>query len=208
MNKLFKITTMLGISLISISAFSQSKVKMNLYYNYASPMGSLKNDFINKGSAYGFGADIMYSFNPKWAVGGSVAYQDFYQKYPRATYKLADGSDISAVLSNSLQSTPIMAKTIFSPLGDKASVVQPYLSAAAGMNILNYSQLLGEFNGGDGTSARFIAQAGAGIKIPVGKARSTGILLGANYNYSPYNKFGIKNANSLNYQAGVQFNLK
>jgi len=208
MNNICKITAMLGLSLFSVAAFSQGKVKMSVYYNYASPMGSLKNDFISNGSAYGAGANVMYSINPKWAVGGSVSYQDFYQKYPRATYKLTDGSDISAVMSNSLQSTPIMAKTIFSPLGDKAAVVQPYLSAAAGVNMISYKQLLGEFSSGSGVSGRFIAQAGAGVKVPVGKNKSTGILLGATYNYSPYNNFGIKNINSLNYQAGVQFNLK
>ena len=208
MNQLLKITGALALGLVSTAVFAQDKVKMNLYYNYSLPSGGLKNNFIDRGSARGFGADVIYYFNPKFGLGGSVNYQDFYQKYPRSVYKLADGSDISAVVSNSLQTTPIMVKGVYSPLAGKAGFVQPYVTAGAGVNIINYSQLLGEFNNGSSLNAGFIAQAGAGVKVPLGKMKRAGILLGATYNYAPYSKYDIGNVNSINFQAGVQFGIK
>lgn len=192
----------------AVDLFAQDgKVKINLGYDYSLPLGAFKNDFIKNGSPRGFNADILYWANPKWAIGGGVGYQDFYQKYPRDMYKLSDGSDISAVVSNSLQVIPIMAKGVYSPLGGGSSIVQPYLSAGAGINFINYSQYLGEF-GGTEASGKFTAQGGAGIKIPFGKTRENGFLLGANYNYTPYNKNDIKNLNTVSFQAGFQFKLK
>lgn len=201
------IVAAVGFMAANTASAQGGKVRINLNYDYSLPLGSFKNDFIKNGSPRGFNADIMYWASPKWAIGGGIGYQDFYQKYPRGMYKLGDGSDISAVVSNSMQLIPIMAKGMYSPLGGTESVVQPYLSAGAGINFINYSQYLGEF-GGTEASGKFTAQAGAGIKIPIGKTRENGFLLGANYNYTPYNKNDIKNLNTVNFQAGFQFKLK
>lgn len=183
-------------------------VKMNFYYLYGMPTGTFKSELVDNNSPRGFGADILYWFNPKWGVGGSFAYQDFYQKYPRDLYKLTDGSDISAVLSNSVQTLPIMAKAMFSPTADRGSIVQPYVSVGAGVNLVSYAQYLGEFTGTSETKAKFTAQAGAGVKIPFGKADRAGLLLGANYQFTPYNRNDISNLNTINLQAGLQFRLK
>ncbi len=184
------------------------KVKINLLYNYSLPLGTFKNDLIKNNSPRGFSADVLYWFKPQWGVGGSFGFQDYYQKTPRSVYKLSDGSDISAVLTHSVQTIPIVAKAMYMPMAEKASIIQPYLSAGAGVNLVNFSEYLGEFSSASKTNAKFTAQAGAGVKIPLGKNDKAGFLLGATYNYTPYNQYDIKNISAVNLQAGLQFKLK
>ncbi len=75
------------------------------------------------------------------AVGFGTGFQDFYQKYPRQVYKAADGSDISAVVSNSVQTVPLLAKFryYFSP-GKRE---QPFAGAGVGGDMVLYRQFLG-----------------------------------------------------------------
>ena len=187
---------------------NNGKVKVNLLYNYSLPLGSFKSDLIKNNSPRGFSADVLYWFKPKWGVGGSFGYQDYYQKNPRDVYKLSDGSDISAVVTHSLQIIPIVAKAMYMPNAEKESIIQPYISAGAGVSLVNFSEYLGEFSSATKTNAKFTAQAGAGVKIALGKNDKAGFLLGATYNYTPYNEFDIKNISAVNLQAGFQFKLK
>jgi opacity protein-like surface antigen len=187
---------------------SKSNVKVNLMYNYSLPLGAFKNDVFNNNSPRGFNADVLYWFQPKWGVGGSFGFQDYYQKNPRQVYKLSDGSDISAVLTQSMQTVPIMAKAMYMPGAENSSIVKPYFSAGAGISLINFSEYLGEFSSLDNNTAKFTAQAGAGVKIALCKNDKAGLLLGANYQYTPYNKYDIKSINAVNLQAGLQFRLK
>lgn len=194
--------------LVLARAGAQERTTMGIQYQYALPMGDFKNNLIRDGSARGAAIDILYAVHPQWRVGGGVGYQDFYQKTPRQTYRLEDGSDISAVVSTSMQTTALMAKGMFLPLGADSSRLQPYVLAGAGANMVQYGQLLGEFGSGDDVWIRFAAQAGAGIKYAVGAKGQTALTLGAVYNYMPVNQPGIKNMNNLAIQAGVRFALR
>jgi len=187
---------------------TKGEVKVNLFYNYGFPLGSFKNDLIKNASPRGFNADVLYWFKPKWGVGGSVGYQDYYQKNPRNVYKLSDGSDISAVVSHSVQLMPIIAKAMYMPNAENSSAIQPYVSAGAGISLVNFSEYLGEFSSANATNAKFTAQAGAGIKIPFGKNDRAGFLAGATYNFTPYNKYDLKTISTIGLQAGLQFKLK
>ncbi|MDT9091546.1 hypothetical protein, partial [Escherichia coli] len=73
---------------------------------------------------------LLYGVSDKLSVGLQVAYQDFYEKFPRAIYKLDDGSDISAVLTNSVQVIPILAtvRYEFTP----EARLRPYVAAGLG----------------------------------------------------------------------------
>jgi hypothetical protein len=182
-------------------------VKFNLNYNYSLPIGNFKNNIISNGSPRGGTGEIMYSLSNKVAIGGAFGYQDYYQKYPRAVYKTGDNESTSAVLTNSIQTVPVMAKLNFTPLGGKGAPVQPYLSGGAGLSLIGFKQYLGEFGSVD-NSASFVAQAGAGVYIPFGKLSAAGLKLGANYNYVPYNKNGLGSLNTVDFQAGVFFPLR
>jgi hypothetical protein len=182
-------------------------MKVNLYYNYGLPTGTFKSDVISKGSPRGGGGDIMYSINRVWSVGMSAAFQDYYEKYPRAVYNTGKNEQISAVLTNSIQTTPILAKVAFNPLGRKRSPIQPYLSAGAGINLISDKQYLGEFESSD-ASASFVGQVGAGVQIPFGSLSNSGIMLGANYNYVPYSRNDLSNLNTIDFRLGVYLPLR
>lgn len=194
--------------LVLARASAQERTTMGIQYQYALPVGDFKNTRVQNASARGAAIDILYAIHPQWRVGAGVGYQDFYQKTPRQTYRLDDGSDISAVVSTSMQTTALMAKGMFLPLGADSSRLQPFVLGGAGANLVQYSQLLGEFGSGDDVWIRFAAQLGAGIKYAVGAKGQTALTLGAVYNYMPVNQPGIKNMNHLAIQAGVRFVLR
>lgn len=206
------ISLALSIIVFSAMAFTanaqqKGKVQLNLNYNYSLPMGSFKNDIISDGSARGFSGDLMFGINKKFAAGLSSGFQDFYQKYPRDVYTTGDHEVTSAVLSNSIQTVPLLAKGSYMPLGGTKSFIQPYVSLGAGISLVDFRQYLGEF-GGSTSSGNFTAQGGAGIMIPFDKKGTSGFNIGAIYNYVAYKKFGYGNLNSLAFQAGVHFPLK
>jgi hypothetical protein len=200
-------------SIIILSAFAlhtsaqKGEWKMNLNYNYSLPIGNFKNDIISKSSPRGFSGDFIYGINDRFSAGIYGGYQDFYQKYPRNLYQTDHHEVTSAVLSNSIQTIPILAKGKFMPLGGKHALVQPYLSVGAGASIINFSQYVGEF-GGTSTNGSFTAQGGAGVMIPFGRYSIAGLSVGADYNYIAYNKYGYNNLSNIGFHAGVYFPLR
>ncbi|WEK37718.1 MAG: outer membrane beta-barrel protein [Candidatus Pseudobacter hemicellulosilyticus] len=182
----------------------QGTVKLNVNYNISSPLGDLK-DFVSNTSYRGWTGSVLYSVTDKVSVGLGTGYQDFYQKYPRDNYKLSSGEDISAVVSNSLQTIPILAtgQYSFSP----ESSIQPYVGLGIGGNLVLYRQFLGEF-GSDGTKFSFAARPEAGVYIPFRKGGPAGITVNAAYNYMPFNSFGISGLNNWGGGIGVKFPLR
>jgi hypothetical protein len=208
--KQFRIVIAAALLLVigNTAANAQSgQLRLDLNYNYSLPLGSFKSDLIDQGSGRGFSGSLQYGINNKWAAGLGVGFQDYYQKFPRAVYQLDKTQSVSAVLTNSIQITPIMAKGTFMPMGGKGAV-QPYISVGAGAGIVDFKQYLGEFTSNSKTSASFVAQGGVGVNIPFGRLSASGIKLGADYNYVPYKNFGYNNLSSLNFHAGVFFPLR
>lgn len=193
----------------SVSANAQQKgmLKLNLNYNYSIPLGSFKNDLISDASPRGATGALMFGINNKWSAGLQFGYQDYYQKYPRDIYKTGNNEVTSAVLTNSIQSLPLIVKGTFKPLGGSSSFIQPYISAGTGFSVIDYRQYLGEF-GSSANSTSFTAQAGAGIMVPFSKGGTSGFSVGADYNYVSYKKFGYNNMNNLSLRAGVHFPLR
>lgn len=201
------------ICLLILSAFTfkaeaqKGKVKLNLNYLYSVPSGSFKNDIISDASPRGVNGELMFGINNKWSAGLSLGYQDYYQKYSRDVYTTGDHEVTSAVLSNSVQTMPVLAKALYTPLAGSKAFIQPYISLGTGISVVDFSQYLGEF-GSAATSANFTVQGGAGIMVPFKKNSNAGFNLGAGYNYTAYNKFGYSNINSLAFNAGIHIPLK
>ena len=122
-------------------------------------------------------------------------------------YKTGDNETTSAVLSNSVQIIPVLAKAEFYPLNEKKSAVQPYITAGAGIGISSFAQYLGEF-GSSSNNASFMLQGGAGLKVPFNSRGRSGFRLGANYNMISYHHDGFNNFNNVNFQAGLFFPLE
>jgi hypothetical protein len=172
-------------------------------YNAAVPTGSFK-DIVSSNSYRGFKASILRSVSDNVSVGLATGFQDFYQQYPRQLYKLSDGSDLSAVLTYSIQTIPIMAqvKYNFTP----GNTIQPYAAIAAGANLIAYDQLVGEF-GNKQAKIAFAARPEAGLHIPFGKG-GAGLNVGASYNIMPFKEDDFKNLNHLSLYAGFSFPMR
>jgi hypothetical protein len=195
---------------------------MNIFYSTAVPTGNFKSSFIDRPSFWGSAIELMWYTSDKLALGASLSYQDFYQKTPRALYKMSDGSDISAVRSRSLQTIPILFKGNYFPMKMKTATgtvlagnrvepgmqVLPYFSLGAGLNMVPYQELLGIFINADNFEVGFAAQAGAGLKVPFGRFLQNGVLFEANYNLMPFNHYVMTNTNNFTFRLGFQFEME
>lgn len=210
MKKIIYVGMVLLSVFVTSTSFSQNNgaVKLKLNYNIAAPVGNFKENYISNTSFRGGSGEVSYWFNPRVAAGLSVGMQSYQQKFPRQTYKLQGNQTISAVLTNTVETMPVLLSATFAPLANTSKVVQPYLSAGAGVNLVNFRQYYGEFSDGE-SSASFAAQAGAGIMVPLGaKLNNAALQAGTTFNYAPYNRNGLSNLNTVGFNAGVIFPLR
>jgi hypothetical protein len=179
----------------------ESNITIN--YNAAFPTGSFKN-IVSSSSYRGFNASILHNISDNVAVGLGTGFQDFYQKNPRQLYKLSDGSDLSAVVTYSIQTILVLAevKYNFTPEG----TIQPYAAIGTGANIIEYQKLFGVF-GERQVKFKFAARPRAGVHIPFGQG-GAGFNIGASYNIMPLNQDDIKNINNLAVHAGISIPLR
>ena len=207
MKKNIIVSCLLVVSILFTQSLIAQKnpLTLELNYNYSMPLSGFKSDLVSNSSPRGFRGSIMYPFNSKIAAGVQFGFQDYYQKYARGTYHSGPSQDISAVISNSIQTTPIIVKAKYYPLTE--SYVKPYISAGAGGNLVNFKQYFGEF-GSTQTNFGFLAEAGVGVMVPFKKMSTSGFFIGGTYDYAPYNKNGYKDLNSINFQAGVNFEIR
>lgn len=203
MKKVFQyfVVTVL-IAAFNLSAEAQLQAKIG--YNINSPVGSSFKSFIDKTSFRGVNGEVTYALSEQLNIGLGASYNDFYHKYPRQVYTTKDG-DISAVVTNSIQVVPVLARVNYSIL--KSASIKPYVGLGAGMNLVNYNQYLGEFPDSKATIKPAFS-GDAGVNIPLGKMKTSGLNIGANFNYLPFNYNGIKNLNNWGVHAGVFFPLR
>lgn len=194
----------LAMMFLVVASQAQQKVQLRIGYNINTPVGDAFKSLVNKTSFRGFNADLSYPLNPRLNVGLGMAYNDYLQKFPRQEYQTKDGT-ISAVLSNSIQTTPVLAKVNYqlTPGG----IIRPYVGAGAGFNVVRYSQYLGQFPSSK-TSFKPAVGADAGINVPFSANNAAGFNLGVNFNYLPYDNGIAKNLNNWGVHAGVFFPLK
>ncbi len=190
-------------ALITVQA-QQGAAKFTISYNAAIPTGSFKN-MISGTSYRGFKADVLYGVSDNISVGLGSGFQDFYQKNPRQLYRLSDGSDMSAVLTYSIQTIPLLlqAKYLFT----SGAVVQPYAALGVGGNLISFNELFGEF-GNSLTKFGFAARPEAGVYIPFRKGGEAGFSLGASYNIMPFKNGDFQNLNHIGAHAGISIPMR
>lgn len=195
-----------GLALLcSAGAFAQDQgLTLKVNYAVAIPTGSYK-DVINNNSYKGVGAELMYHFNNSFSLGIESGSQVFYRKFARQVYKATDGSDVSAVLSNAVQTVPVLLKGQYNFFAESA--VRPYIALAAGGNAITFNQYAGQYTNDSKTKFDFAVRPEAGIYMPFKKYSRAGFSLGAGYNYMPFNYNGIGNLNSITVRAGISFPL-
>lgn len=205
MKKIFVYTVLCVICAVgSMSVRAQvGELQMRAGYNTAMPLGSFK-DFMGKNSFRGYFGDLTYGISDRFRLGLGIQFNDYYEKLPRQVYETHDGT-ISAVVTNSVQTTPVLVKASYE-LTDK-SWVRPYVGLGAGLNVISFNQYLGEFN--TSKSAVKPAVSGAlGVNIPFNRiTRAVGVDLGLHYNYLPFDYNGVSNLSNWGVHAGLFFPL-
>lgn len=204
------ISSVIIILLCSTQAHAQANPdgsQLSLFYSYSMPSGYLKENLVGAGSPRGFGLSFSWKIAPKWRLGPSFGFQDFYEKGQREQFKPDPATDISAVVSNSIQTYPIQAMATYLPMADKESPLQPFLSLGAGGAMVSNRELWGMFDVVNSINFSMAFSAGAGAQYAIGQAKKTNLFAAVNYNYIPYNRFDIPTLNSINIQAGVRLRL-
>lgn len=201
-----KLKYILIIALMAGSVFTYGQageMQLNLGVSGALPMGDSK-DILPDASIRGWQVGVLYGFNDKISAGLQVGFQDFYNKTERRVYQTENGH-ISAVLSHSLQTVPILlgGRYSFTP---EASV-RPFAGIGIGGNIVTFAEYLGQF-GGSNTKVKFAARPEVGLAVPFGRFKDNAFWLSAAYNYMPYNEFDIKNINHGTVALGITLPMR
>ena len=206
MNQVIRTLGLLALAIVITQAsMAQQEFQLNTSYNIATPLGSPFRDYVSKTSFRGLQGSILYGISNQIRVGVQSSYNDFYQKYGRQVYKSADGSDISTVLSNTLQTVPVFAKGEYSFLNN--GFLKPYVGLGAGVNFVNYDQFLGGFDY-DKHYTRAAFTGDAGVLVPFRRYSNYGFRLSTSYNLMPFKTESIKNLDSWNVQTGLVIPLK
>jgi hypothetical protein len=206
MKQIKKIAVLLLVVFVfSYTSNAQTGLVLNLDYNVSQPVGSSFRNYIDRTSFRGMQASLLYGLDNHFKVGLQTSFNDFYQKYDRQVYHYADGSDESAVISNSLQYTPVVAKAQYTIL--PYTFIRPYVGLGAGVNFINYNQYQGLYQYSK-LYSRLAVTGDAGIDIPFSRYSNYAFHLGTSYNYSPLNAEGIKNLNTWSVQGGLIIPLR
>lgn len=187
----------------SSAAQAQNDLQFNIGYNVNIPTGSFR-DYITNPAYKGFTAGLSYPITSQLNVGLRVNYNDYYQKYPRQVYPNGEGSDISAVVSNSIQQVPLLITADYTFL--KKGFIRPYVGIGAGVNFISFDQYLGEFDNPQSTTKPAVTGE-AGILVPLSSYSPTALKIGVSYNYAPLNNYGVNNLDNLGIGVGVRLAL-
>ena len=202
--KIVLITIIILLAGVINTSAQRGELRMTAGIAGATPSGDFKN-VVDKTSLRGADVNILYGINDKFSAGLNIGFQDFYQKFPRSVYKLSDGSDISAVLTNSIQTLPILATAKYSFLPQAR--VQPYATAGVGGAIVLNKQYIGEYPN-ETNKFSFAAKPGVGVYIPFRKQGEVGVNLGVNYNYIAYKQDDISNLSYIGFTIGIGFPMR
>jgi opacity protein-like surface antigen len=183
---------------------AQDRLMLKVGYNTGMPVGNFK-DYMGKNSFRGYRGEILYPVNEQLKIGLGVSYNDFYEKLPRKQYQTSEGT-LSAVVSNSIQTTPIMIKGEYELT--KNGWIRPYVGLGAGFNLVTYARYFGEFSDKK-TGFKPAVGGEAGVNIPFNReTRMSGINLGGHYNYLPFKYNELTNLNNWGVHVAVYFPLK
>lgn len=205
MQRSLRVIVFLLLSSLAIHARAQNEVQFDANYNIDFPSGSSFRNLITHPAFRGFTAGFSYAFDSCLRVGIDVGYNDYYQKYPRQVYSNGPGSDVSAVISNSIQQVPLLATIDYTFL--RYAVIRPYVGGGAGVNFISLDQYLGEFDN-PVNDTRLALRGDAGVLISLSNYSSTAIRIGGSYNYAPLNKYGVDNLNHWSVHAGITVPLR
>jgi hypothetical protein len=168
----------------------------------AVPMGSFKDNYIDKASFQNFSLSIEWVLrNSPLSVGGEIGSTYFEKRVPRALYEGQEGT-ISAVQTRTVSQYPVelFANYHFLP---RNSQVQPYVQISSGASILDYTVYYGTLSSQD-QRVRFKYGIGVGSKFLFKKDGTLGLDVRVKYDGTAYKYDYIdKGISSVNGSIGL-----
>ncbi len=168
----------------------------------AVPMGSFKDNYIDKTSFQNFSLSIEWVLrNSPLSVGGEIGSTYFEKRVPRALYEGQEGT-ISAVQTRTVSQYPVelFANYRFLP---RNSQVQPYVQISTGASILDYTVYYGTLSTQD-QKVRFKYGIGAGSRFLFKKDGGWGVDVRVKYDGTAYKYDYIdKGISSVNGSIGL-----
>ena len=150
---------------------------------------------------YSVGLEFVFPKN-NMSLGVSAGSQYFQNRLPRQIYNF-DGQDVSAVQTRTFTAYPLIVTGSYH-IGKVNSIIRPYVQVGAGGAYAEVANYWGLIPTGD-NGFRFVAQAGAGLRVLFKKTGNWGLELGATYQHMPFTveSEGIKDASTFNARAGL-----
>jgi hypothetical protein len=92
---------------LSVAAFSQAATHLSLDYSMGFPANSEFSDFVGGASFTGFNFSVIRYINDNWGFGGSVGWNDFYEKDVYTTVELNENVAVTGTFRKSVYITPL-----------------------------------------------------------------------------------------------------
>lgn len=159
-------------------------------------------DFVSKYGTRGFSVSGEAFMTDKITLGGSIGWNGFYEKFPRRTYHIGEGSDITGVKSNSIYTLPIMVTGGYYFLPD--AFIQPYAKLGVGVVYAETRTDIGYVYVAD-EEWRFGITPEVGVYVPFGIDSNVGLIAKAKWNVVFYNAHDISTLSYFNFNIGLGF---
>lgn len=117
---------------MAIQAFAQPATHVSLDYSMGFPANSEFSDFVGGASYTGFNFSVIRYINDNWGFGGSVGWNDFYEKDVYSTVELSDRAAVTGTFRKSVYFTPLTGNVRYRFLNN------PKFEASAGLDLGAY----------------------------------------------------------------------
>ena len=96
---------------LATQSFAQPATHVSLDYSMGFPGNSEFSDFVGGASYTGFNFSVIRYINDNWGFGGSVGWNDFYEKDVYSTVQVNENAAVTGTFRKSLYSTPLTFNT-------------------------------------------------------------------------------------------------
>lgn len=170
----------------------------NINYNLGWGAGTFK-DFISTVSYRGFSIDSRWFITDRFAVGGQLGWNGFYEKYPKKTYEF-DGGAATGVIKTTFYNFTMTIDGYYYPMPE--AMIKPFIGIHMGPEYQTMSIEFGRVYT-EVDSWQFIAAPEAGVFVQLGADSDVGLNLAIKYNYIAYTNTDLGFQNGLTYWQGV-----
>lgn len=115
------------------------EVKLTASWSAAIPMGAT-NDYVKFTSGRGFQFELEQNINPRWSIGGTFAWQAFFNK--SYTFYFKENSVISATKRNYINALVLMANTKYY-FPSTVNKLRVYIGAELGTTAIENDEIYG-----------------------------------------------------------------